>query len=539
MICKTKFIVLFLMVRATMSTGQGLVESPLPIIEINTSGQNIVDEPKVAGQLTMYFLPSGDNNSIRDQPHFQGRIGIELRGQTSQSIFPKKSFGIETWDSLNEDVDTTLLGMPSESDWVIHSPYSDKSLIRNALAYSLAADIMPYAPRTILAEMILNGDYHGVVLWTEKIKRSKHRIDIANLKSEDIEGDELTGGYIVKFDKGQNFEIGWTSPYEPIQGRPQRTNFLLHDPKANKIQPVQRQYINNYITEFEDVLASEDFDDPVNGYIKYIDVASFVQLIMVNELTRNVDGYRLSTFMYKDKDSKGGKLTMGPVWDYNLAFGNADYCRGSSISGWAYDFNEHCPDDFWVNHFWWKRLLEDDNFKRTLSQEWDAARQNVFSTESIFNRIDSLASLLEEPQKRNFERWPVLGTYIWPNNFIGSSYEDEINYLKDWTQRRLAWLDDNFGSVTTSTDPAQLGPTLLIYPNPSRRNITISFPKRANLPDRVEIFNSIGELVQKFDVDQQEIQLDLSRFQGQSFMVFRFLKANQIIGTNKILLISD
>ena len=174
-----------------------------------------------------------------------------------------------------------------------------------------------------------------------------------------------------------------------------------------------------------------------------IDISMVAEL---NEISRNVDGYRISTFMNKDK---GGKLNMGPIWDFNIAFGNANYCGGELTSGWAFNFNEVCPQDGMHVPFWWKRLLEDPEYVSELKEKWSFLRANEFSNESMINTIDNLKLELEKSDAttRNFGKWLILGKYIWPNNFIGNKYSEEIDYLKDWIEKRLSWMDNEINDL--------------------------------------------------------------------------------------------
>jgi len=443
---------------------QSLTESNLPIVIINSEGFFIPDEPKVAGTMTIYYQADAATNTTSDTAHYSGAIGIERRGQTSLSLFPKNGFGIETRTDEGENNNVKLFGWPRENDWVIHSPYSDKSLIRNKLTYSLAAGVMEYAPRTQLCELILNGDYYGVVLFTEKIKRDDDRVNVCKLNPNTTEGDSLTGGYILRFDKGSDEDIAWVSPHSPLEGAWQETRFLYHYPKNEAYNSQQSFYIRKYVTDFESALLSADFTDSTDGYHQYIDAQSFIDYMLINELGRNVDGYRLSTYMYKDKLAP---LKLGPVWDFNLAWGNVDYCDGSNIEGWAYDFNEVCPDDFWLVHFWWSRLLEDDAFADALADRWKSLRTTTLSDDRMLHMIDSLTEVLAEPQVRNDERWATIGNYIWPNNFVGETYSEEIDYLKNWMLQRAAWIDDNIGVGTTTAMAGGGRLATMIYPNPT------------------------------------------------------------------------
>ena len=304
----------------------GSFSSNLPIVAIETNGLPIVDEPRITAHMGIVFDDSKEENRLSDGfNHFEGQISIEIRGSSSQS-FPKKQYRLELQNEDGSNRNVSLLGMPKENDWILYAPYSDKSLIRNILAYKLARDMGYYAPRTKLCELILNGEYMGVYVLMEKIKRDKNRVNINSLNPDELEGEDLTGGYIIKIDRSQG-DKSWFSPIRPIPNGQQQTEFVYEYPKSEDIVPEQEIYIREYITDFEQALNSPDFRDPNLGYKPYINVESFVDFLLLNEVTRNVDAYRLSTYMYKDKN---GPLTMGPIWDFNLAFGNADYCEGGS-----------------------------------------------------------------------------------------------------------------------------------------------------------------------------------------------------------------
>src|SRR4029079_8151760 len=178
---------------------------------------------------------------------------------------------------------------------------------------------------------------------------------------------------------------------------------------------------------------------------QFADIPSFIDYFIVNEVSRNVDGYRLSSYFYKDRNSKNRKIIAGPVWDYDLAFRNADYCDGSNLSGWAYQFNYVCPGDgAGLIPFWWNRFMEDTAFKGSLRCRWKQLRSTTLS-ETHFNfLIDSVFNLVNEARVRHFQRWPILGQYVWPNaQPIPTSYEGEIAALKTWIAARLQWIDVN------------------------------------------------------------------------------------------------
>ncbi|MCB0458411.1 MAG: CotH kinase family protein [Flavobacteriaceae bacterium] len=449
----TKFFFLFIIIsflwncdkNELSNDNENTTKEKLPLIKINTFGEAIVDEPKIDAYLTI---------EEQEVTTYEGGIGIEFRGASSQS-FPKKSYGLETRDENNDDLSVSLLDFHEEEDWILYGPYSDKSLIRNRLIYHLSNEMNRYASRCKFVELTINNQYQGLYVFMEKLKRDKNRIDINKLNEDENTGEDVTGGYILKIDKtaGNNLGDGYNnlnsfrSQYPPNHATSgQQIHFLYEYPKAEDITTEQKQYISTYISEFENKLASAEFADPVNGYTTYIDVDSFIDFFILNELSNNVDGYRLSTFMFKDKNDK---LNMGPIWDFNLAFGNANYCGGGNTNVWAYKFNERCSDDFWQVPFWWERLLEDPNFVSKLKTRWNELSTGILSEAAIISKIDSYKNTLTDSEAitHNFTKWNVLGIYVWPNNYIGNTYEEELNYLKGWIHNRHNWLHNAINSL--------------------------------------------------------------------------------------------
>ncbi len=480
---------------------QEFESSNLPIIVIDTHGEEIIDEPKIPADMFIINNGPGVRNSLGDPYEFSGRIGIEIRGSSSQ-MFPKKQYGVETRDEADEGIDVSLLGLPEEEDWVLFAPYNDKSLMRDALAYKLGRDLGRYAPRTRYCEVVLNGSYNGVYVLIEKIKRDGNRVDIAKLEPEEVLGEDLTGGYIIKIDKTEGDSgPGWNSAYPPpFRSGNQLITFQYEYPKWDEIVPEQKQYIQQFMANFENALADENFKDPVNGYSRYIDLDSFVDYFIMNEVTKNVDGYRLSTFMYKDKDrdSEPGRLCMGPIWDFNLGFGNVDYCTSGNPEGFVVDFNAVCNQDFWLIPFWWQRLLADDAFHDRLVTRWTELRAGKFKTETILDYVDSVANVLdEEAQQRNFERWPVLGTYVWPNYFVGSTFQQEVEWLKDWIASRMEWLDANIPNLVTSIGNNDVNDApFAVFPNPFSRELYVEQHLRVPSEVNIELFDNNGRILQ-------------------------------------------
>ena len=456
--------------------GVVLTSSNLPIVVIDTRGISIPDEPKISAVLKIYNRGNGTRNFLTDAPQFNGYCGIEVRGSSSQQ-FPKKSYGFETRSINGTSIDTSFLGMPSESDWILNANYTDKSFLRNVLAYQLWQNMGHYGTRYQFVELILNNQYQGIYIFSEKIKRDKNRLNIAKLSNTQNTGDELTGGYIFKVDKQTGSGgSGWYSSYLPYSNAGgQKIFFQFEYPGETDITSQQKIYLQSQVFNFETALKSSNFADTLTGYRKYASEKTFIDYFLVNEISKNVDGYRISTFMNKERDSKGGKIRMGPVWDYDIAWHNANYCEGDLSTGWAYQFP--CTDDYWQVPFWWSRLLEDPLYKDHLACRWKNLRQTTLSNAWFDQYIDSIAGQLNEAQARNFVQWPILGTYVWPNPWpYPATYQGEVSALKSWIHSRLSWLDTNMpGTCTTpvSNGIAEIQATFRIYPNPVSDHLSV------------------------------------------------------------------
>ena len=463
-----------------------LLRSNLPIVVINTGNQYIPDDQKIDVEMKIidpatYYQTEKDEANV-----YTGKVGIELRGSSSQS-FPKKAYSFETRDAQGEDKDVSIFGWPEESDYILYPSYHEKSLMHNVLAMELFRSMGFYASRTQFVEVLIDQNYMGVYVVMEKIKRSKGRVDIAKLEPEEIAGDEVTGGYIVKIDKQTGSQSGgWLSNYPSLSTFPKNIFFQYHYPEDGAFQ--QRAYIKDYVSSFESSLKSPFYKDADKGYRKWINVESFIYYWILNEVSRNVDGYRLSTFLYKDKDSKGGKLTIGPPWDFDIAFGNADYCNGQSYQGFSWQFNTICPEDGYQLPFWWDKLLQDSFFLDSLSKVYDYQRkEGSLRKEFIFSLIDSMSYELQDAQVRNFKKWNILGQYVWPNpSPIPSSWQGEVQELKNWIGERLIWLDNNLPrNKTPITEVVKTQFRLKFNQNDGRYTIGIQQPFPNNLNCRL------------------------------------------------------
>jgi hypothetical protein len=496
-------IVLILFVHCVQA--QTFTSSNLPIVIINTNGQTIVNEPKITVEMRIIDNGEGKRNSITDSVfHYAGKVGIEIRGSSSQ-MFPKKQYGFETRDITGEDSAVSLLGMPSEADWILSAQYNDKSLMRDALTYWLANKTGRYASRSRYCEMVLNGEYRGVYILFEKIKRDKNRVSVSKLDSTGISGDNLTGGYIIKIDKlDGSGNDGWYSNFAPKPGSRFKVLYQYHYPKPEDITSAQKTYIRNSVLTFEAILYSPAFADSAKGYGHYLDIPSMIDVFLINELSRNVDAYRLSSFLYKDKDSKNPKFFFGPVWDFNHGYGNCDYYEASKIEGWQLDYQATNPGfstgDEFQPPFWWKKVFDDPVFKKKAADRWEYLRATVLSQSRIYAFIDSIAVLVNEAQQRNFVKWPILNTYVWPNAFIGGSYVNEVKYLKTWILFRLDWMDRELAGRPLSArrdDPAYPAEHYLgqNFPNPFNPTTTIEYRLASDQFVQIRLYDLMGRCV--------------------------------------------
>ncbi len=473
----------------------------------------------------------GKRNSLSDpMNNFSGKIGIEIRGSSSQ-MFPKKSYGLETKNSSLQTTDYPLLDMPDENDWILYAPYTDKTLIRNVLTYTLDAKLGHWSPRCRFVELFLNGTYQGVYVLMEKIKRNKNRVDIAKLKNTDNSGEDLTGGYIIKIDKttGSGGD-GWYSNYSNVTGK---TYYQYDYPKYDEITNPQKSYIQTYIKILENALYTENFKYPGN-YHEFLNDSSFVDFMIINEMSKNVDGYRLSSYLYKDKN---GMMNCGPIWDFNLGYGNANYYDAWITSGFQYKAN--LGTDGWQIPFWWAKLMKDQAFVTKLKNRWTTLRKKELSDQRINYVIDSLTNLLSESKDRNYLCWKgVMGFYVWPNYYIGQTYSDEINWMKSWITQRLAFLDQQWqGEVTGIENPLALQ-RFSVYPNPFTNELMIQFPPDISGNLMFELYNSSGVLVLKQSLANHEDIIRLN-FEGPNrlvsgFYLYKLLNNNQIVGSGKI-----
>ncbi|GAB3972547.1 hypothetical protein GCM10028806_24690 [Spirosoma terrae] len=431
---------------------QTITTTNLPIVLINTEGQTINDEPGIVCTLQIIDDSSGINSPSATPNAYNGKAKIEFRGCSSQN-FPKKQLGIELRSSIDvtESIDVPLLGFPEESDWILNASYTDKTFARDQLAYHMSRKSGRYASRTRPVEVIINGVYQGIFIFQEKIKRDANRVNINKLDPTDLGNNSITGGYIVKIDKScGNFDPThqWQSAYSSPGGN--RPHYWLTDyPNDKNLVSQQYTYIKNYVNSFETMMASSTCCHATNGYSKYIIDDTFVDYFLLEEISSNADAYRFSTFISKERESKGGKLSAGPVWDFNLAFGfltSAFNGNTNSYEGWRY----LAPGDpAFPVPFWWGKLLSCCAYNHKVVSRYRQLRQTVWHTDSLMAFIDNqYDSLSQGAYARNFQKWPIIGVSLWNDqpSYNGATLQAEVNYLKTWLTNRLNWMDANIGT---------------------------------------------------------------------------------------------
>ena len=381
----------------------------LPVMTITTDNLApiVSKEVYLSGQLVL------ESNVIGVAPVIGG-TQIRGRGNSTWDLMPKKSYRIRLTDS------NSLLDMPSSRHWVLLANHSDKTLLRNALALKLGADIgMPWSPRSAFVELYINNRYAGVYQLMENIRIAANRVDIDELDEDDVAADVITGGYLLEVDFRRDGYTMDTATYDlPI---------VFQGPEEPA--PAQEAYIRDYINQFETVLDSPDFANPTTGYAAYIDVDSFVRWFLVNEVFRNRDANMwTSCWMYKPR---GGKLHMGPLWDFDIAAGNINYDDAFLTAGW------------WVRDApWFSRLFEDPAFAARAREIWNEIR--VAQLPQMMQSIRTRSAELQQAQLNNFQRWPILESYVWPNYAVPGSHAAEVDYLETWLTARIAWMDSQF-----------------------------------------------------------------------------------------------
>lgn len=410
----------------------------LPVIIVDSYGAGKPGKVDYLDAAIMLMEPKNNQATLLQAPAFATRGGYHVRGQSS-SNFEKTPYRIELWDNKDEDAKYSIMGLPADGDWCLLSPYPDKSLIRNAFAYELGNTMGLETPGYTFVEVYINidnqpvssADYQGVYLLTETIEIDKDRLNIKKLKEDDLAEPNITGGYLMQFNmqaadppliKGN----GWS-------------DLELTEPSDAK--PEQLSWITNYIQKTHNAIHSTNPSNTTTGYPAYIDVDSFVDYIIVNEMARQGDSYMRSTRIFKDR---GEKLKAGPLWDFDLGF---DCYTGfgwgggtsSTIQGWQFKpaFGTNSTVD------WYLTLMKDSSFQQKIAARWSSLRSGPLSDANLKAKIQQLSSPLANGAKRNFQKWNILNT-----SQVGGfgtqtsqTWEQQIDILQNFVLKRAAWLD--------------------------------------------------------------------------------------------------
>ena len=464
----------------------------LPIVFIDTKGECLDQNVTEKIPATMKVLDGATNNVADSAKGTRYDIGIKVRGQSSAK-FPKPGYSIEVRDEKGEGMDVSLFGLPPADDWVLHGPYVDKSMMRNALAHWLFRQAGHYSPRTRHFDLYINGVYRGVYVLIEKIKRGKYRVNVSKLKETDISGDDVTGGYIWAFDKtgtntgGMGMEDINKEGFSTADG----LNVIMHYPKKENLQTQQQAYLKKYLEDLENLFKNGKNG---SGYENYVDMTSALDYVLHEEVTNNSDSYWCSFFLHKPKDSKGGKVTLGPAWDFNLAMSNGGGMGSTSTDGWQIENPQKqgqggmmmmggglkAPN--WLIGMW-----KDSHYQSELKKRWAELRSGVWHTKTMDAYLDSMKVYITKAADRNFKRWPNLGQGsgqgdpdpepmkycnnqnqggqnqnpwgMWGGGGGGitmggnnaSTWDGEFEHLRKKMKERMQWMDRQLGF----TEPAQ------------------------------------------------------------------------------------
>ena len=396
-------------------------ESSLPIIAIDTEGVAIQDEPKVPAKVRVYGRLDGANAPSRHEPTLEALAAIETRGRSSQKNFPKSQYDLEFRTGGQGPLSVPMLDMPADPDWILYGPYTDKTLLRNFLTYTLARSMGRYAVRGRFIELFVSdGDasaepYRGVYLLTEKIGRGKQRVDLPR-----------ESGYLLKLDALDPSDDRFVVTERGLR-------VIIVYPRARDLTENDEAFLETFFDGFERALHSGERE----AYRRQLDIGALVDYLVIAELSKNIDTFRTSTYMHLER---GGPLVMGPVWDFNQAYGNSGYHpRSVRLEGWRSDLADTTA---WLDALRADRMIADEFERR-----WRELRESVLGDDALLELIDETAKRLEPAAARNFTRWPILGKHILGNpRPVPRTYRAEIRELRKWILARARWIDAHAAS---------------------------------------------------------------------------------------------
>lgn len=339
---------------------------------------------------------------------------MKIRGRGNSTWgHPKKPY------QLKADSKSPMLNMLEDKKWLFLAEYSDKSLIRNKISLDLGAmSRLEYTPKGEYAEVFLNDEYNGTYLITQKVEVKSNRLNLPD------------NGYLVEIDQDYRLDADDVFFKPTIFTQKHNENvFNIKEPSVD-YNTAAFDLIKDYINNFEAALFGANFKDAQTGYQAYIDLPSFIDWYLVQEIAKSVDAKYYSSIYFNYIPGPGGKIKMGPLWDFDLSYGNVDYANSQYTNG------------FWIKENpWYKRLFEDPAFESEVKERFMYFYNN---TNVILDKIDEYAKQLERAQGKNYEKWPTLGTYVWPNPVYFDTHAEEVSHLKDWVTKRMEWLHGEF-----------------------------------------------------------------------------------------------
>jgi hypothetical protein len=412
------------------SSNLTFTNSNLPIVIIVTeNGDEIQDDLRVFGSMKIIERPDGNRNfvsdaNILDYLDYSGTISIEIRGSSSQEL-DKKPYGFTTLsDDRIENDNVKLLGMPKENDWILNSFAFDDSMMRDYISYEMARKMGQYATNLKYCEVIINGDYKGLYALSEKIKLDDDRVNITKLSIDENTQPNITGGYLIQTDR--------TDDENPQAWYNNGAGYIHEKPNSEDITSLQSNYIESVFKQLDQTANNSDI---INGFPAVIDVPSFIDYMLMAEITSNADTYALSTFYHKDR---GGKLRAGPIWDYNLTYGN------DLLERWGFYFDRSHPDVWQFNYsntgsYFWGDLFANPIYKCYLSKRFNEITDTgkAFNFDYISDLIDNTVALISEAVIRENERWNTI-----------DDFSEEITNMKSWFKERVIWMQNNLGEFS-------------------------------------------------------------------------------------------
>lgn len=377
--------------------------SQIPVIYIQTENSApITSKDDWLEGTTISLTNAGKYNKIFSNAEIKGR------GNTTWN-YPKKPYAVKL------DSKESVLGMPKHKRWVLLANYVDKTCLRNSIAFEIArrSSGLEWTPRGQHVDVVLNGVFLGNYYLCEQIKIDKNRVDITEMESADIDQERVTGGYLLEIDK--NFDEV-NKFYSPIRNMP----FMIKEPDADVLAPEQLAYIQNHITEIENALYGED--STTEGYLKYIDLDSFIDYWFVYELTSTGEPtHPKSVYMYKDR---GGKIHAGPVWDF-------DY----------FTFQPYYNDWFInMNAVWNDRIINDPANRAAIKARWEESREKY---RTISDEIDRQFEVIRESAEYNAILWPL---NLNVNRDDALSVEDAVTRIKQYYDTKFSYADSYFAN---------------------------------------------------------------------------------------------